>query len=151
MYTPILFLHIMSAIIWIGGMIVVRGVVYPILQNIQDDSIRIPQILAIINRLFQFVLPFIFFLIITGTLMANKGFVTSFLKPFIYVKEGIWTLMLINFILMYFKHKKVEEIYQEAPIEAKSELRFISFVLLPLNIFFGISAIFFGVALRGIF
>lgn len=43
----IVFLHVFSAIVWIGGMIAIRLAVHPNLQRIEDPEVKLGRILAI--------------------------------------------------------------------------------------------------------
>jgi len=53
----IVFLHVLSAFVWVGGMIAIRGAVHPSLQHIDDPKVRIARTLEIMHRLFMIVLP----------------------------------------------------------------------------------------------
>ena len=82
----IVFLHVLSAFIWVGGMIAIRIAVHPVisrggvtgaqmLQNDVKDSMLKPQqrlgiTLQITGRLFNLVMPFIVILLVTGLIMA---------------------------------------------------------------------------------
>jgi uncharacterized membrane protein len=59
-YTAIIiFLHIISAVIWIGGMIAIRLAVHPAIGSIEDDKLRLEKTLLAMRKLFHLVLPFI--------------------------------------------------------------------------------------------
>jgi len=147
----IVFLHIVSAVVWVGGMIVIRGAVHPSLQSIDDPKIKLGKTLQIVGRLFNIVIPFIIILIITATLMAvGLGFKGSSLYWLIHVKEGIWMLMVMNFIYMYIKRRKAQRLFNAGELkEAKMSVSLLPNVLLPINIVLGLLAIYAGVTLRG--
>jgi uncharacterized membrane protein len=146
-----LFFHVLSAVVWIGGMIAVRTAVHPSMQKIEDDTLRIKRVLEIMKRLFNLVMPFIFILAFTGAVMSvAKGFSGTELGMFVHVKEGIWTLMFLNYGFMYYKRHEVAKIYKEDVLSAKKGLKLIATAMLPINIFLGTIAIFIGVMLRGI-
>ena len=50
--TIIIFLHILSAVIWVGGMIAIRFAVHPSLQSIDDSKIKLGLTLQIVGKLF---------------------------------------------------------------------------------------------------
>jgi uncharacterized membrane protein len=54
----IVFLHVLSAVVWVGGMIAIRGAVHPSLQSIDDPKIKLGKTLQIVGRLFHLVIPF---------------------------------------------------------------------------------------------
>ena len=151
-YAAILvFLHVISAVVWIGGMIVLRLAVHPSLQSINDGSIKLGKTLEIVGRLFNIVIPFIMILIITATLMAvGLGFKGTELYWLVHVKEVIWTVMVINFTYMYIQRRKAQKLYDSGELAgAKMLVSKFPNLLLPINIFLGIGAIFAGVTLRG--
>ncbi len=151
-YAAILvFLHIVSAVIWVGGMIAVRVAVHPSLQAIEDANVKLGRTLQIVGRLFNLVIPFIIILIFTATVMAvGLGFKGSELYWLVHVKEGIWMLMTINFIYMYIKRSKAQRLYATGDLAgAKKHVMHFPNLLLPINIVLGLAAIFAGVILRG--
>jgi hypothetical protein len=66
----IVFLHVLSAFVWVGGMMAIRFAVHPGLQAIEDPKLRLGRTLAITGKFFHFVMPFILLLILTAVLMA---------------------------------------------------------------------------------
>ena len=147
----IIFIHILSAVIWVGGMIAIRIAVHPSLQTIENPKIKLGKTLQIVGRLFNLVIPFILLLIITATLMAvGLGFKGTDLYWLIHVKEVIWTTMTLNFIYMYRQRKIAQKLFNTGDFEtAKQKASLLPNLLLPINIILGISAIFSGVILRG--
>jgi len=145
----IVFLHVLSAMIWVGGMIAIRLAVHPNLMRIDDTKLRLNKLLAITGRFFNIVIPFITILILTAIIMimGMKFNETSYL---IHLKEAIWTIMTINFIVMYLKRKKAQKFFDNNQLaDAKLTLVAIPKVLLPINIALGIIALWLGVSLRG--
>ncbi len=147
----VIFLHILGAIIWVGGMIAIRVAVHPSLATIEDGKLKLGKSLQIIGRLFNLVLPFIIIIIITATIMAvGMNFKESDLYWIIHLKEVIWTIMSINFGFMYFKRSRAQKFYNKGELAfAKEEIRLFANVLLPINIILGLVALFAGVTLRG--
>ena len=117
----IVFLHVISALIWVGGMIAIRFAVHPSMQMIEDPKVKLGRTLAIMGKFFHIVIPFILLLIITAVLMAvGLGFriaavdetgtiisQTAYdLYQIVHVKEVVWMIMTANFSWMYFKRMK---------------------------------------------
>ena len=163
----IVFLHVLSAFVWVGGMIAIRIAVHPVisrggvtgvqmLQNDVMDSMLKPQqrlgiTLQITGRLFNLVMPFIVILFVTGLIMAiATGGHHGDLKSFFLTKEILWTIMTVNYIYMYTKRAKAWKLFSKGEVAlAKAQMSFIPRLLLPLNIVLGIVALWLGVTLRG--
>ncbi len=147
----IVFLHVLSAVVWVGGMIAIRVAVHPSLQSIEEPKIKLGKTLQIVGRLFNLVIPFIIILIITAVLMAiGLGFKGTDLYWLIHVKEVIWTIMVVNFTYMYIKRNKAQKLFDSNDLAgAKMNVSRLPNLLLPINIILGVLAIFSGVVLRG--
>ena len=164
----IVFLHVLSAFIWVGGMITMRLIVHPVIarggvtphQMLQSDIMsfmlepkqRLGITLQNMGRLFNFVLPFIILLFVTGLMMAIvlKGHHGA-LKALFLSKEIIWTIMAINFGYMYVKRYKAWKFFLAGNFaQAKAQMAYIPHILLPLNILLGLVALWMGVSLRGL-
>ena len=149
----ILFFHVFSAIFWVGGMMAIRFAVHPSLQHIEDKTIRLARTLEILKNFFALVIPLIVILIITAATMAiGLGFKHGdpALYMVVHVKEGIWTLMVVVFTIIYIKRNKAEKLFISGDLEASAQmLKPISSYLIPINIAFGMAALYFGGILRG--
>ena len=144
--TLLIFLHVISAIIWIGGMIAVRVAVHPSLQSIDEPKIKLGKTLEIVGRLFHLVIPFIIILLATGVIFELAGIKT----PLTHAKEAIWTVMTINYIYMYSKRRKAQKLFNSGKLaEAKEQVTLLPTLLLPINILLGVVAVFIGVELGG--
>ncbi|HEY9189584.1 MAG TPA: hypothetical protein VIM88_01830 [Sulfurovum sp.] len=164
----IVFLHVLSAFIWVGGMIAIRIAVHPVigrggvtaaqmLQNDVMDSMLVPKqrlgiTLQVTGRLFNLVMPFIILLFATGLIMAiATGGHHGDLKSLFLSKEILWTVMAVNYIYMYIKRAKAWKLFSKGEVaQAKAQLSLIPNLLLPLNIILGIAALWLGVSLRGL-
>lgn len=149
--TSIVFFHVLSAIVWIGGMIAIRFAVHYSMQEIDDVKIKLERSLENLRRFFKLVIPFIFILLTTAMLLAiGMGFKGTPLYEVVHVKEAIWTIMTLVFIRIYRKRNKAEKLFrQEAYIQAKMQLESIANKYIPINIILGLIAIYLGVILRG--
>ncbi len=143
----VVFLHVLSAIIWVGGMIAIRFAVHPTMQSIDEPKIKLGKTLALMGKFFHIVMPFIFILLITAIILIfaiGKN-------PAIEMKESIWMIMTANFTWMYFKRRKAQKLFDEGKLpEAKAMVALIPKILLPLNILLGVVALWLGVGLRGL-
>jgi uncharacterized membrane protein len=162
------FLHVLSAFIWVGGMIAIRLAAHPVIQKggVTDEQAlksdvmvsmlepkqRLGITLQITGRLFNLVLPFIVILFATGLTMAiATGGHHGDLKPLFLTKEIIWTVMALNFTYMYMQRAKAWKLFSKGEMAAaKAQLAWIPNVLLPLNIVLGVTALWLGVSLRGL-
>lgn len=162
----LVFLHVLSAFVWVGGMIAIRLAVHPGLQLIEDPRVKLGRTLAITGRFFNIVIPFILMIILTAVIMAvGLGFRAAAVDAsgniisetaystyqLIHVKEVIWMLMSANFTWMYFKRRKAQKLFDANDLPAaKASVALIPRLLLPINIILGITAIWLGVTLRGL-
>ena len=148
----VIFLHLLSAVIWVGGMVAVRGVVHPVLQRIESPEERLGKTLEVTGRLFHWVMPFIVVLVLTATMMvvAVEGHKGDFRLVFM-LKEGIWSLMALNFGYMYLLRRQAWRLFLAGDFPgAKNRVRLLPNILLPINILLGLTALWLGITLRGI-
>ena len=163
----IIFLHVLSAFIWVGGMIAIRVAAHPVIgrggvtaeQMLKSDIMsfmlepkqRFGITLQITGRLFNIVMIFIVISFATGLIMAiATGGHHGDLKSLFLSKEIIWTIMAVNYTYMYIKRAKAWKLFSGGDVTgAKAQMAWIPNVLLPLNIVLGIIALWLGVSLRG--
>ncbi len=144
----VIFVHILSAVIWVGGMIVVKLAIHPALHKIEDENIRIKTSLKTMGNLFNLAFPFVVLSLLTALVFLLGA---KFSGWIVYAKEGIWTVMTINFLYMYIQRLRASFAYKKGDLDrVKNLVRFIPTRLLPLNILLGIAAIFLGVMFRGL-
>jgi len=145
--TLILFLHVLSAIIWIGGMIAIRLAVHPTMQSIEEPKIKLGKTLMLVGKFFNIIIPFIIIILLTAIiLMLGTIETTEHIIKFV-----IWGMMTANFTWMYFKRSKAQKLFNEGKLpEAKVTITLIPKLLLPINIILGIIALWLGVSLRGL-
>lgn len=150
--TLIIFLHIISAVIWVGGMIVIRFAVHYSMQNIENPKIKLERTLENLKRFFSMVIPSIILLITTAIIMILAlGFKGTELYKFVLLKEIIWSIMTIIFIVIYMKRNKVQKAFDNADFaSAKNQLAPLAKYLIPINIVLGLIAIILGITLRGL-
>jgi len=147
----IVFLHVISAVIWVGGMIAIRLAVHYSMQEIEEPKIKLGRTLESLRRFFNMVIPSILILLLTAIIMIIAlGFKGTSLYSVVIAKEVIWTIMTIVFIIIYIKRNQAQNAFDkgEFPL-AKAKLQPIANFLIPLNIVLGVVAIYLGVTLRG--
>ena len=147
----IVFLHVISAVIWVGGMIAIRFAVHYSIQNIEDPKVKLGRTLENLKRFFNIVIPTIITLLITAIIMIIAlGFKGTALYNIVIVKEIIWTIMLIIFITIYMKRNKAQKAFDSGDfVNTKKQLIPIATYFIPINIVLGLIAIFLGITLRG--
>ena len=147
----IVFLHVISAVIWVGGMIAIRFAVHYSIQNIEDPKVKLGRTLENLKRFFNIVIPTIITLLITAIIMIIAlGFKGTALYNIVIVKEIIWTIMLIIFITIYMKRNKAQKAFDSGDFaNTKKQLIPIATYFIPIYIVLGLIAIFLGITLRG--
>jgi len=145
--TIIIFLHIFSAVVWVGGMIAIKIAVHPVLQSIEEPKIKLGKTLHIVGRLFNLVMPFIGIIALCGVIIIQG---TGLSGVIVHIKETLWTIMTLNYTYMYIKRTQAQKLFDLGNFaSAKEHVRLLPNILLPLNILLGVIAIFLGVMLRG--
>lgn len=147
----ILFVHVFSAIFWVGGMLAIRLAVHPALQHIEDPTIRLARTLEILKTFFSYVVVMIILLLASAIIMAvGMGFKGTPLYTIVLVKEAIWTIMTVVFAVIYVRRNQAEKLFISGDLPgAKKKLAPIATYLIPINIALGIAALYFGGTLRG--
>lgn len=148
----VVFLHVISAVIWVGGMIAIRFAVHYSMQNIEEPKIKLGRTIENLKRFFSMVIPSIIVLLITAIIMIlGLGLKETTLYNIDIIKELIWSLMTIIFIIVYIKTNKAQKaLLNNDLLNAKKYLLPIATYYIPMNILLGIIAIFFGVIIRGL-
>ena len=149
----ILFLHIISAVVWVGGMIAMRYAAHPSFIEIESPAKRLERISHALKRLFTIVLPFVIILIITAVVMIKGyGLPQSEYSLFSHAKEGIWSVMFINLIVMMKRRNRCDKMLEDGDfVGAKNQLELIGKYMVPFNIILGVTAIFIGSYFSSIF
>ncbi|MDD5385795.1 MAG: hypothetical protein PHQ22_01200 [Sulfuricurvum sp.] len=160
----IIFLHVLSAVIWVGGMIAIRFAVYQSCAMITDPKLKMERSVHTLKRLFTIVTPFAIILIVTAIIMAvGLGFRAAAMDVMgnviddyamslyntVHIKEAIWMVMAINLGVMIYRRGQAQKALEDRNLgRAKAMLTPIAQYLVPLNIVLGVTAIFMGVVLR---
>ena len=147
----VVFLHVISAVIWVGGMIAIRFAVHYSMQNIEEPKVKLARTLEFLKRFFSMVIPAILTLLITAIIMIIAlGFKGTELYSVVIIKEIIWSIMTLIFITIYIKRNKAQKAFDSGDFaSAKNNLLPIATYFIPINIVLGLIAIFLGITLRG--
>ncbi len=147
----IVFLHVISAAIWVGGMIAIRFAVHYSMQNIEEPKIKLARTLELLKRFFNMVIPAILTLLITAVIMIIAlGFKGTELYNVVVIKEIIWSIMTVIFITIYIRRNKAQKAFDDGDfLTAKNNLLPIATYFIPINIVLGLISIFLGITLRG--
>ena len=162
--TLIVFLHVISAVIWVGGMVAMRFAAHHSFMQIESPLHRLERISHALKRLFMIVSPFVIVLIVTAVIMAvGLGFRAAAVDAsgnvideyamhiynLVHVKEVIWMIMATNLGAMIWRRRKAQKLLDAGDSTgAKNALGIIGKYMVPLNIILGIVAIYLGVTLR---
>ena len=144
--TAIVFLHVLSAVVWVGGMIAMRYAAHPSFVQIESPAKRLEHIAIALKNLFTIVVPFVILLLVTAIIMI-KGYSLgeSDFAMTSHIKEGVWSFMAINFFVMIMRRNRAMKLLAEGDmVGAKFSLELIGKYMVPLNILLGIVAIFLG-------
>lgn len=149
----IVFLHIVSATLLIGGLYILRFVIKPILMTMKDEEDKFERCLSILDRYSKFLL-LVMLVLISASLMMTVGFGFQYASPITYtlihIKEAIWLFMAFNFAFMYWKLLSAKKAYKKCDyFEVKENIILIIHCLVPLNLLLALAAVFIGVTIRG--
>ena len=151
--TYIVFLHVISAVVWVGGMIAIRFAAHQSFMQIESPAHRLERVAHTLKRLFTIVVPFVIVLLVTAVIMIKGyGLSQSEFSIISHAKEGIWAVMAINLFVMIQRRNRAVKLLSEGDmVGAKFSLELIGKYMVPLNIILGIVAIFLGTTLSNSF
>jgi uncharacterized membrane protein len=146
----VIFLHVLSAVIWVGGMVAMRYAAHHSFQALNEPPERLERTAHALKRLFAIVAPFILILLATGLVMtAGMNLLEVENGVQAYVKFGVWGVMALNYLAMVVRRSRAETMMDRGNlIGARDKLVTIGKYMVPFNILLGTAAIYFGVLLR---
>ena len=147
--TIIVFLHVLSAVIWVGGMIAMRYAAHPSFMLVESGEERLNRIVHALKRLFIIVFPFTIILVLTAVVMLiGYDLKSTDYAQLGYIKEGIWMIMFLNYLIMIKRRNKAAKLLAEGDIAgAKFSMAIVGKYMIPVNIILGVAAIFLGSSL----
>lgn len=142
----IVFLHVISGVVWVGGMVATRYAAQPSLLQIESPEEKLRRISHVLKRFFAILFPFITIIIITAIIMIDAyNLFQSQHSALTYMKVVIWSIMVVNFIIAIVRTKRADKMLSEGDlVGVQGQLGIIGKVLVPVNIVLGVSAIFIG-------
>ncbi len=159
----IVFAHVFSAVVWVGGMIAMRFAAHHAFLRL-DPPERLARTAQALGRLFAIVTPFVIVLILTAVLMAvGWGFRMAAVDAagnvideaayatyqLVHVKEAIWLVMALNLGAMIWRRANAQKAIDAGDYAAAAPLLgMIGKYMVPVNIVLGTVAIYLGVVLR---
>ncbi len=160
----IIFLHVIAAVVWVGGMIAIRFATHQSLAKIDDPKMRLERVSHTLKRLFAIVWPLVLVLLATAIVMAvGLGFreaamdetgnvvdeYAMSLYSTVLIKEAIWFVMALNLGVMMWRRRQAQIALERGDVpRARDMLAPIARFMVPVNITLGVIAIFIGVVLR---
>jgi uncharacterized membrane protein len=147
--TLIVFLHVISAVVWVGGMIAMRFAAHPSFMAIASNQERLARVVYATKRLFIIVFPFTIILLVTAVIMLlGYDLKNTPYAQFGHIKEGIWSVMFVNYLIMIKRRNRASKLLAEGDvIGAKNSMGIVGKYMIPLNIILGIVAIYLGAVL----
>ncbi|MEA3371302.1 MAG: hypothetical protein U9Q40_08165 [Campylobacterota bacterium] len=151
--TLIVFLHVISAVVWVGGMVAMKFAAHPSFMQIESPAHRLERIAHALKGLFTIVVPFVVILLVTAVIMIQGYSLSqSEFSMMSHAKEGIWAFMAINLFVMIQRRNRAVKLLSEGDmVGAKFSLELIGKYMVPLNIILGVVAIFLGTTLSNSF
>ncbi len=145
----IVFLHVISAVVWVGGMIAIRFAAHQSFMQIESPQKRLERIAHTLKRLFSIVVPFVIILLITAVIMLlGYDMKNTPYAGISHAKEAIWAVMSINLVFMIIRRNRaVKLLHKGDMVGAKFSLELIGKYMVPVNIVLGIIVIFLGATL----
>ncbi len=102
MKASVLFLHIFFAMVWIGGMVFNLLFLHPAVKSIKNEDQRKELAGKVLKRFFLGVWLSIAVIFLSGMWMWHSFRPDLTQNPLFHIKLFLFTIMLINFIYIYF-------------------------------------------------
>lgn len=157
--TEIIFLHVLTAVIWVGGMMAVLVITMRAKASVSDER-RLSGRAKLIKSYFKFLIPFILLMLVSSLFMSlgyrdnaytEDGFIIDLnsieMYKFVTMKGSIWSAMVLNMILMVWIISIAEKVDCK-PQKAQDCMWLVNTYLLPANVVMGCIAIYLGVSIR---
>ena len=102
MYKSMLFIHILFAMVWIGGMVFNLLFLHPAMRDVKPEETRTTLALRVLKRFFLGVWLSIAVLFITGMWMWHSVRIDFNTNILFHIKLFIYGVMVLNFAYIYF-------------------------------------------------
>ena len=134
-------LHLVSAIIWVGGMFYAYMILRPVAANLLDPPLRLQLWSEIFQRFFVWVWAIVVIIPVTGYWMVFKnwdGF--KFVTMDIHIMHGVGILMILIYMHLYFApYRRMTRALEENNIEAAAKQLAQIRVIVMVNMLLGLT------------
>lgn len=149
--TLIIFVHVASTLMLIGGLFVVSFLAKPIIYEIKIPRIKYGKSIELLKKFLLFALIFMVltilsgFVIVVGLNFAGGNPATNVI---VHTIEALIFFACINFVYIYLKYKEAYKYYQrDENIQTHENLELIFRYIFPLNFILGIASIYLSIIL----
>jgi len=144
--------HLLSSVVWIGGMVMFVFSVYPSLKQIPNQKQMIRTSFRVLKRFYNILIPAMVLQAFSGVVMEYGRHYEEMdptLVAIVGAKEAIWALMFMVAIFGYYKMGDTKKkCLGDEPELASDNIRLIAHYLFAISIFLGLFAIYFGLILE---
>lgn len=149
----IIFVHIISAVLIIGSLFLIRFLVAPVLDKIEQEDVRYNSYLTLIRRFF-YIASILMIIVVVASVFMNVGLGFRYGDQTTYImthaKELVWTIMALNFIFMYFKYRNAQKALKaNLMIEVHENIVIVVKYLIPVNLILSLVSVYIGFVIRG--
>jgi uncharacterized membrane protein len=149
-----MYIHIVGVTMFLGTLFAIRFLFYkPVEESVADDEERYALYLRFLKRFFIFALFALFVIMIVSVFLAvGLHFKNSnpTYSAMMHIKEFVWIFILFNMIYIYKKYKNALIAFKKnLLVETHENIILIIKYLIPIILFFGLIAVFFGNVIRG--
>jgi uncharacterized membrane protein len=149
-----MYIHIVGVTMLLGALFAIRFLFYGSIEKaISDEEERYMLYLKLLKRFFIFALIALFVIMIVSVFLAIGLHFRSSNPAFnamMHVKELVWFFILLNMIYIYIKYKNALKAFKKnMMVETHENIVLIIKYLIPIILFFGLIAVFFGNTIRG--
>ena len=95
-------IHVLSAVIWVGGMFFAYMALRPVAANLLEPPLRLPVWRDVFAKFFPWVWLCAVSLLISGYWMAGQLYATSGYPLYVDLMQGLGILMVLLFMYMFF-------------------------------------------------
>ena len=145
-------IHLLSTVLWIGGMVMFVFSVYPSLKQIPNQKQMIRTSFRVLKRFYNILIPAMVLQALSGVVMEYGRHYEEMdptLVAIVGAKEAIWALMFMIAIFGYYKISDTKKkCLGDEPELAYDNIRLIAHYLFAISIFLGLFAIYFGLILE---
>ncbi|MDR0407836.1 MAG: hypothetical protein LBH45_02790 [Campylobacteraceae bacterium] len=149
-----MYIHVVGVTMLLGALFAIRFLFYsPVEKAISDDEERYILYMRLLKRFFIFALAALFIIMIVSIFLAVGLHFRNDNPTYgamMHIKEAVWIFIVFNMIYIYKKYKNALKAFEKnLLIETHENIMLIVKYLIPIILFFGLVAVFFGNIIRG--